>query len=43
MATSVGKVLSVNVGTVREFEYGGRPAKSAIWNHLSPVGSPLEV
>jgi MOSC domain-containing protein YiiM len=31
MATTAGKVLSVNVGTVREFEYGGRPAKSAIW------------
>lgn len=31
MATTVGKVLSVNVGTVREFEYGGRSAKSAIW------------
>src|SRR6059058_3203126 len=31
MATSVGRVLSVNVGTVREFEYRGRPAKSAIW------------
>ncbi len=31
MATSVGRVLSVNVGTVREFEYSGRPAKSAIW------------
>src|SRR5712664_2435706 len=31
MATSGGKVLSVNVGTVREFEYGGRPATSAIW------------
>jgi MOSC domain-containing protein YiiM len=31
MATSVGRVLSVNVGTVREFEYKGRPAKSAIW------------
>src|SRR6476660_1733017 len=31
MATSAGKVLSVNVGTVREFEYGGRPARSAIW------------
>jgi MOSC domain-containing protein YiiM len=31
MATSTGKVLSVNVGTVREFEYRGRPAKSAIW------------
>ena len=31
MATSVGRVLAVNVGTVREFEYSGRPAKSAIW------------
>lgn len=31
MATTVGRVLSVNVGTVREFEYNGRPAKSAIW------------
>ena len=35
MATPVGKVLSVNVGSVREFEYNGRPAKSAIWK--SPV------
>src|SRR5207253_9413835 len=31
MATGVGRVLSVNVGPVREFEYRGRPAKSAIW------------
>src|SRR3954471_6506938 len=31
MVTTVGKVLSVNVGTVREFDYSGRPAKSAIW------------
>src|SRR2546429_8958279 len=31
MPTSAGRVLSVNVGTVREFEYGGRPARSAIW------------
>src|ERR1700737_58854 len=31
MATSGGKVLSVNVGIVREFEYSGRPAKRAIW------------
>jgi MOSC domain-containing protein YiiM len=31
MATPIGKVLSVNVGGVREFEYNGRPAKSAIW------------
>jgi len=35
MATNVGKVISVNVGTVREFDYGGRPARSAIWK--SPV------
>jgi MOSC domain-containing protein YiiM len=31
MATTRGKVLSVNVGGVREFEYSGRPARSAIW------------
>src|SRR2546425_6256963 len=31
MATSAGRVLSVSVGAVREFEYSGRPAKSAIW------------
>ena len=31
MATPAGKVLSVNVGGVREFEYGGRPARSGIW------------
>ena len=30
-----GKILSVSVGGVREFEYNGRPAKSAIWK--SPV------
>src|SRR5262249_11148917 len=35
MATPGGKVLSVNVGTVREFDYNGRPARSAIWK--SPV------
>ena len=35
MATTVGKVLSVNVGTPREFEYNARLAKSAIWK--SPV------
>ena len=29
------KVLSVNVGLPREFEYNGRPARSAIWK--SPV------
>src|SRR5215813_7118628 len=31
MVTTVGKVLSVNVGPVREFQYNGHPAKSAIW------------
>jgi MOSC domain-containing protein YiiM len=31
MASPVGIVLSVNVGGVRQFEYKGRPAKSAIW------------
>jgi MOSC domain-containing protein YiiM len=31
MASTVGKVLSVNVGTPREFQYNGRPARSAIW------------
>ena len=35
MATAVGKVLSVNVGGVRAFDYNGRPARSAIWK--SPV------
>lgn len=31
MAADAGKVLSVNVGAPREFEYGGRVARSAIW------------
>src|SRR5713226_5947919 len=31
MATPAGRVLSVNVGGAREFEYQGRPARSAIW------------
>jgi MOSC domain-containing protein YiiM len=31
MAAVAGKVLSVNVGGTREFEYNGRPARSAIW------------
>jgi MOSC domain-containing protein YiiM len=31
MPTTSAKVLSVNVGRVREFDYNGRPAKSAIW------------
>ncbi len=32
--TTGGTVLSVNVGRVREFEYNGQPAKSAIWKSL---------
>jgi MOSC domain-containing protein YiiM len=35
MATTRGWIVSVNVGRPREFEYDGRPAKSAIWK--SPV------
>lgn len=35
MTTPITKILSVNVGTAREFEYNDRPAKSAIWK--SPV------
>jgi MOSC domain-containing protein YiiM len=35
MTISRGKVLSVNVGLPREFEYNGHPARSAIWK--SPV------
>jgi MOSC domain-containing protein YiiM len=31
MVTTLGRVLSVSVGSVREFEYNGRQAKSAIW------------
>jgi MOSC domain-containing protein YiiM len=40
MATPAGKILSVNVGRVREFEYNGRPARSAIWK--SPVVGRIE-
>jgi MOSC domain-containing protein YiiM len=35
MRTVGGWIVSVNVGRPREFEYDGRPAKSAIWK--SPV------
>lgn len=35
MESARGTVLSVNVGGVRQFEYNGRPAVSAIWK--SPV------
>jgi MOSC domain-containing protein YiiM len=34
-------VLSVNVGTPREFDYRGRPARSAIWK--TPVGGRVAV
>jgi MOSC domain-containing protein YiiM len=40
MATSAG-VLSVNVGTPREFDYHGRPARSAIWK--TPVPGRIAV
>ena len=39
MATDTGKVLSVNVGGVRKFEYRGQPAESAIWK--SPVSGRI--
>jgi MOSC domain-containing protein YiiM len=35
MKAANARVLSVNVGRPREFDYNGRPAKSAIWK--SPV------
>ena len=38
-ATGSARVLSVNVGGAREFEYHGRPARSAIWK--SPVTGRL--
>jgi MOSC domain-containing protein YiiM len=43
----MGRVLSVNVGGVREFEYNGRPSKSAIWKspvagRIAPRGVNLE-
>ena len=41
MTDRVGKILSVNVGGVREFEYNGQPAKSAIWK--SPVAGRVAV
>ncbi len=41
MSTMSGTVLSVNVGGVREFEYNGRPARSAIWK--SPVSGRVAV
>ena len=41
MASTPGKVLSVNVGSVRAFEYNGRPARSAIWK--SPVAGRVAI
>jgi MOSC domain-containing protein YiiM len=41
MATATGRVLSVNVGRPREFEYQGRLAKSAIWK--APVAGRIAV
>ena len=35
----MARVLSVNVGRAREFDYSGRPAKSAIWK--SPVAGRI--
>ena len=35
----MARVLSINVGRTREFDYNGRPAKSAIWK--SPVAGPI--
>ena len=37
MTVDRGKLLSVNVGGIRQFDYHGRPAASAIWK--SPVAS----
>lgn len=41
MSTSSAKILSVNVGTPKEFEYKGRTAISAIWK--SPVSGRVTV
>ena len=40
MATN-GRVVSINVGQVREFVFNGRPAKSAIWK--APVAGRIAV
>jgi hypothetical protein len=39
--SSSPKRVGVNVGTLREFKYGGRPARSAIWK--SPVVGRIAV
>jgi len=41
MSATLGKVVSVNVGGIREFEYHGRPARSGIWK--SPVPGRVAV
>jgi MOSC domain-containing protein YiiM len=41
MSTNGATVLSINVGRVREFDYNGRPAKSAIWK--TPVDGRIAV
>ena len=47
MKNSIAKVVSVNVGIPREFEYKGRTAKSAIWktpvtDRIAAVGINLQ-
>jgi MOSC domain-containing protein YiiM len=37
----LGTILSVNVGTPRDFDHRGRPARSAIWK--TPVGGRVAV
>lgn len=39
MPMSEGKLISINVGGIREFEYRGQPAFSAIWK--TPVDGPV--
>ena len=39
MATAEGRLISINVGGVREFEYRGHPAFSAIWK--TAVAGPV--
>jgi MOSC domain-containing protein YiiM len=38
---AMARILSVNVGRAREFDYNGRPAKSAIWK--TPVNNRVAV
>jgi MOSC domain-containing protein YiiM len=39
MESARGKLVSVNVGLARQFEYNGRPARSAIWK--SPIAGRI--